>query len=391
MQQSITLDDVIASSEKFTCVLTYNAKKAHDLKTANPRAPYDATYVPLAFRHVNGKEMRVRIKFSEQLIGSSAKAPYSSDDEALPKKINISFVSLDRSDIEGGDYVPRVRDTNDRQVIEDTRMSNNIDRYMQNNAKLLKVLEIIDSSYKTVCEEIKSKKEGEFSFRVKKDRKQTDVPVFSIKQVTRMDIDTNCDEKLENPIFRLNMPVCKKDGRIGMWSNYYNKFRHTVFDARKMNKKNNYQPVPAKVKVDGKLKDLDVSNVGSFITYKSLVGGNMSFDSIVISKFGLSLKNSFYDLYVYRHKAKFSQPILTKEDIIKMRGGASEEDEEDDDVEIDNAADESTENDNQDNSNAAPPDSEDDDEEEKSCDSDNVEESVPLKGLSLKSGKRSKK
>jgi hypothetical protein len=331
MQKTISLNDIIASESKFGCVLTYNPKKARDLKTLNPKSKFDTTYIPLLFKHINGKEMPVKIKFSEQIIGSSAKAPQGSDEEDIPKHLNISFMQMKRDDIEGGDYVPKKKDDSDLQDIEDKRVSANIDKYVDNNLKFIKVLNIIDASYKTVCADIKSK-ERTFSFRVKKDRKQTDITVFSIKQETRLDRDTNNDERLENPIFRLKVPVCKKDGRIGIWSNYNNKFQPTVFDARKMNKKNNYQPVPAKVVVDGKLRDLDVNSANSFITYKSLIGGTLSVECVVASKFGLSMNNSFYDLYVYRHKTKASQNALSKEDIIQMRGGASEDEEDDEDT-----------------------------------------------------------
>lgn len=395
MHHSISLDDVIASAAKFKCVLTYNAKKARDLKTLNPKSKYDTTYIPLLFKHINGKEMPVIIKFGEQLIGSSAKAPQGSDEDGIVKHFNISFMKMKREDVECGDYVPKERDTPELQDVEDKRVSDNIDRYMNNNEKFLKVLDIIDSSYKTVCADIKEK-ESTFSFRVRKDRNQKDITVFSIKQVTRLDSDTNKDEKLENPIFRLKLPVCKKDGRIGIWSNYHNEFRPTVFDARKMNKKNNYQPVPAKVKVDGKLRDLDVTNVSSFVVYKSLIGGNISFECIVASKFGLSMNNSFYDLYVYRHKKKSSQPTLSKDDIIQMRGGASEDEEEDEDDDaelVDENGEDEDEDEDDDAVDAEPVDTDEepDDDEEDEDDDDDDESETPAKPTSLKSGKRGKK
>ena len=39
--------------------------------------------------------------------------------------------------------------------------------------------------------------------------------------------------ELENPIYRLKIPVCKKDGRLGIWSSYNNEFKPTVFDNGK--------------------------------------------------------------------------------------------------------------------------------------------------------------
>jgi len=330
MQNPITPENVIESSIKFgrKGVLKPDIKKTRDLKTLNPKSKYDTTYIPLLFRHGNGKEMPVKIRFSEQIVASSAKAPQGSDEEGIPKHMNLSFMKLKREDIEGGDYVPKDKPTAELQEIENKRVSDNIDRYIETNRMFLDVLDIIDESYKAVCAEIISQ-ESTFPFRIRKGRDQKDITVHTIKQTTRLNQETNKDETLDSPIFRLKIPVCKKDGRIGIWSNYKDEFKPTVFDARKMTKKNNYQPVPAMVKIDGKLRDLDVNNASSFITYKSLIGGQITFECIVASKFGLSMNNSFYELFVYRHKAKAIQSTMTREEIMRMRGGGSEDDESD--------------------------------------------------------------
>lgn len=409
MQASISLDDVIDSATKYGgCVLTYNAKKARDLKTLNPKSKYDTTYIPLLFKHINGKELNVKIKFLEQVIGSSAKAPQGSDEEGVPKHLNISFMKLNRDDVEGGDYVPKEKSTPERQLVEDKRISDNIDRYMVNNTKFIKVLDIIDKSYKTVCEELKVK-EKSFPFRLCKDRNQKDLNVFSIKQETRLNRDTNQDEPLENPIYRLKVPVCKKDGRIGIWSTYHNTFKPTVFDARKMNKKNNHQRVPAKVNVDGKLRDLDVTSASSFIVYKSLIGGEITFECVVASKFGLSLNNSFYELHVYRHKSKSTTQSMSKADIIQMRGGGSEDEEDEEDAELvdekdssvnengtentDENANETTDQEPVDTDEEEDDEDDDEDDEDESADTDGGNPDIKTDSTpktSLKAGKRSK-
>ena len=337
MQNTISLDDVIASESKYGNVLESDLKNVRDLKKLNPKSKYDTTYIPLLFKHVNGKTMKVKIKFIEQMIASGAKVPQGSDEGGIAKYLNISFKKLQQEEIEGGDYVPKKKDSDEKQEKENKRIANNITRYMTYNDKFIKVLDIIDKSYKNVCDELKAS-EKSLDFRLKKDRKQTDIIVYSMKQTSRVDKDTNEETLLEIPIHRLKIGVCKNEehkGKIGIWSNWHKEFKPTVFDARKMTKKNNYQPVPAKVKVAGKLRDLDVSNTSSFIVYKSLIGGTISFESIVASKFGLSLSNSFNELYVFRHKAKMVQQVIAKEDIISMRGGGDdEEDEDDSDVEI---------------------------------------------------------
>ena len=335
MQKIVTLDDVLASAAKYgdDGVLQANLNKVRDLKTLDPKSRYDTTYIPLEFKHLTGAIPKFQIKFGEQLLASSAKAPQGSDSEGIPKHLSLSFMKLKREEIEGGDYVPKKRDTPEAQEKENERLKSNIDRYMVNNDKFLRVLDIINLSYKKVCEGLK-KQSKSLKFRIKKDRNQKDITVFSIKQTTRLDRDTNEDIDLENPIYRLKIPVYKKDGRIGVWSNYYNLFKPVVFDARKMNKKNGFKPVAAKVKVSGKSRDLDVTNASSFITYKSLIGGHIQFECIVASKFGLSLNNGFYDLYVYRHKSKVAQSTMSAEDIMQMRGGAESEEESESDVEL---------------------------------------------------------
>ena len=303
--QTITLDDVIASAEKYgeDKILIPDIKKVRDLRTINPKSIYDTTYIPLLFKNINGKELKFKIKFSEQIIASSAKLPHGSDDETTPKHLNLSFMKMDIDEIKGGDYVPKKRETEEEQEEENIKMQNKIEKYHKNSLKLLKVLDIIDKSYLSVCNELK-KNMKTYKFKIQKDRKMNDIPIFRIKQDVRYNKETETDEPLQNPIYRLKIPVCKKDGRLGIWSNYNNEFKSIVFDTRKMTKKNNYQQVPAKVKIGGKMRDLDVHNAGSFITYKSLIGGHITFECIVASKFGLSLNNSFYDLYVHKHKTK---------------------------------------------------------------------------------------
>lgn len=401
MQNTISLDDVMASAEKFgsTKVLTYDLKKVRDLKKMNPKATFDTTYIPLLFKHINGKTMGAKVKFAEQLTSSSAKISQGSDDSKdenkFPKHLNLAFMQMDREDIEGGDYIPKIKDNEEDQEKENDRVSSNIVRYMGNNKKFLAVLDIIDQSYKTVCKELldlaesdSKKKTGRvLDFRLKKVKGEP--TIFSIKQTTRLDKDSNQDEELKYPIYRLKIPVCKKDGRMGIWSNYYEKYKPTVFDARKMTSKNKYQPVPAKVKCQGKLRDLDVNNASSFLTYKSLVGGTINFECVTSSKFGLSLNNSFYNLFVFRHKSKTVQQSMTEEEIVAMRGGGDEESDEESDAELETVDDDNNDDnddDDDDDNDEAPKDSDEEPEEEIE---EEEPEPIPTKKLKKKKPKKS--
>jgi hypothetical protein len=334
MQSNVVAqDDVIASFEKYGNIFGYSLKKVRDLKTLNPQAKFDCTYIPLVFKYTNGKEVeKFRIKFSEQIIASSAKIPQGGDDkEGGVSHVSISFTDMSYDDIKGGDYTPKTFDDEKKQKAENKRSDDNIKRYVDNNKKFLKVLDIVDVSYKKTCDDLQA--ETTLPFKLKKDRNQKTVTVFSIKQSTRADPDNaDNDLELEYPIYRCKLPVYRKDGRIGIWSTYNNVFKYTVFDARKMNKKNNYASVPAKVKENGRLVELTAQNANQFITYKSLIGGSLSVECIVSSKFGLSLSNGFYETYVFKHKSKSAASGLSKEEVMLMRGGAESGDETDTDT-----------------------------------------------------------
>jgi hypothetical protein len=380
MQNVVNCEDVLASHEKFGCVLVSDPKNANDLREKNPKSKYDVTYIPVLFRHINGKNIPMTLKFNEQLISANVKNP-SSDEDDIPKNLNISFSKMPREAVEGGDYVPKKRDTDEAQEKEDARVSGNIDRYLSNNEDWIKILNILADSYKEVCEDLISR-QSEFKFKIRKNRKSKEIPIIEFRQVSREDKTTGEDIELENPIFRFKLGVCKNrdqseyDGRIGYYSKYYSKFVHTVYDARKMNSKNNYAKVPAMVKIGNKKRHIDFRNASSFISFKSLVGGTWQFRSICASKSGLSPDNNFKELYVYRHKAKMTSQALSNDDILQMRGGAASDDEDESDDEP-GSDEEKTESRDKD---AEPKDSDDESDEEEAPDAeddDDEEEEAP--------------
>ena len=390
MQSTITLDDVIASFEKYGNIFTWNENNYRDLKEKNPKALFDCTYIDLLFKNVSGKEMKAKFKFSEQVCFSGAKAPEGSDDKEGPNSVSVAFSYMSEDDIKVG-FPIKKKETDEKQTKEDNRIKGNVKKYIINNTKFIKVLDIVDTSYKLICEDMKSKSKT-LKYRLKKDRNTKDVNIFSIKQASRLDRDTNQDVVLENPVYRVKAPVYRKDGRIGIYSNYHKEFKYTVFDAKKMTKKNNFTPVPARVNVKGKPRDLDVNNASAFWTRLSLIGGTLSYDCVVSSKFGLSLSNSFFDAYVFRCNVVTKEPTLNAAEIAAMRGGASSDDDDDDEVEIADKNDIKSDSDdeNTDNVKASnePHDSDDEDTEDAEDAEDAEDEDVPSKKNAPKKGKK---
>jgi hypothetical protein len=268
---------------------------------------------------------------------------------------------LTREDIAGGDYVPRQRDTKEAQEIEDKRISDNIDEYTKNNAEFIIALNIINLSFEKVARQIiEAGLKKELKFTVMKDRKKKEATIFHIKQSSRYDTENRVDIPLDQPIFRIKLPVEKKTGKIGSWNSYKDRFVPCVFDARKMNKKNGYKPVAAYVKKGKKKVALNRTNVTGFVTFKSLFSGTINFDSATVSKQGLSMGNKFYDMYIIRHKSVAVQETVSTNDISNMRSGMASDDE-GSDVDLDEEENESVKLDNAENTNEPDPDQSDDD------------------------------
>ena len=324
----ITLADVLASHEKYpNAVLGWERDNFRDLKAINPKSPYDVTWVNLKFITATGKKVPCKITIENQILASGAKIPQAKEEGDDITNVTVQFKSLTKEEIEGGDYVPGVKDTPEAQAAEDARIAKNIDEYVANNAKLIEVLHILNKSFLKVTDEIIKTAPKDLKFTVKKDRKADSVRIYAFPQTTRFDPEAKEDIPLETPIFRIKLAAYKKDGRIGQWNSFKDCFKPTVFDARKMTKKNGFKPVPAYVREGKKKVELNIKNVGGFITRKSLVSGVIVFDCVTISKFGISLGHKFDEMYIVRHKSMAAQETVSVNVISSMRGALGSDDE----------------------------------------------------------------
>mgnify|MGYP001616499939 CR=1 FL=1 len=157
-----------------------------------------------------------------------------------------------------------------------------------------------------------------------------DINENSIIQTHRNDADNNDADpiELEFPLTRIKLMV-SKNGQIAVdtWDNASKAFKSkpNVFDARKMTAKNEYKPTLATVKVDGKSRPLDSDNAGTFISYRSVLGGQIEFPEIIISKVGFSLSNKFLDVFVRRNKSNLQEATFSKDDLKEMAGDEDED------------------------------------------------------------------
>lgn len=341
MNRVIEVKDVLDSAAKYgkDAVLHFDPTKFRDNKSKNKQAKFDCTWVDIQFKHANGEKVPLRVKFTKVLTASAAKISDSVEENASVKNMLIAFREFKKEEVLAGDYAPKEKENEEEQVVEKEKCEKNVEAYCLATKQFNDALEIIDMSYHEICDDIKGA--GSLGFKIRKAstfKTNKDVPVFSIRQTIRKDKDNDDEEiPLQYPITRLKLSVNKETGKVGI--DMYNRdtrnfvFAPNVYDSRKMTASNSYKAVLAKVKEGNALKDLDIRNAGSFITYKSLIGGIVEFPEIIVSKFGFSLSSRFRELYVRRYKKSESESVFSNDDIKGLNEGC-EENESDSDVEL---------------------------------------------------------
>jgi hypothetical protein len=330
----VTVKDVLESAEKYgnDNVLTWDPKTYRDLKQKNKNNPYDVTYIPIKFKYIDGNEISLKLKLLKVVIASGAKL---SAEQKPPKNMTIVFREFSKKELESGDNAPKKMETIQEQEIENEKKKKLVDALFESTNNAIKALGIIDASYIKICNELKGMSK-DLPFSIQKNKKSKDVDICPFRQLTRENKeDPNGDPiPLEHALTRIKL-MLGKSGDVGIenW-NSANKgwdFAHNVYDARKMTKKNNYQPVLAKVKENGRWCNLNKDNASAFITYNSTVGGVIDFECIVASKAGLSLSNKFKDLHVKRNTKAGSYSMYSPEDMEELKADTDDDDE---DVEI---------------------------------------------------------
>lgn len=357
---ALTPNDIIESSKHlkgniFT-VLFKDAKDNFALKNKT----YDTTWIPFNFKKLikdaNGeitiKEVPVKKLCFELVLVASKATPPPKNEGGKPKNMLLMFKKITLDEIRSGDYVPKPKNTNEDTEKEEKRIAELTEELHANTSLFVDALDAIADGFEILCEEIKEKYMSDpdsFKFNmakesswVRRDKKGAIIgyePIIrSIRQNTRKDENnTNNLIPLDVPLFRLKMPVHVGSGKLQLsWKNKsgVEEIRPYIFDARKtsIDMRNNRSKLePAKIKSNGRLKDIDTENVGDFITYKSIISGFIEFPKLVISKQGLSIVNEFKQLIVKRHRTQtVSETTVQQNSLVKMKGDGSDSDDDND-------------------------------------------------------------
>ena len=192
-------------------------------------------YIP-----VRCNDRPLNIECQNQVLASNAKAPSKTDDI---KFLNVSFRSMD----------------------EETIPYNNADKLAKANKEFIKMLDEIDAQYKDLVDDL----------QVPNVKMPNNPTIGSIRQDKSKDVD------LEQPIYRVRLPVTKK-GLIG-----------TDYDQ--------YKPIVTNTK-NKELMSLTINEAKQFITYQSLASFILHVECVVVSKTGLSLRVTIKKMTVLHKK-----------------------------------------------------------------------------------------
>ena len=263
-------------------------------------------FVPVHFKTLDGKWAHMNLAFVNQIIASNANPPKASEEKDI-KHVQIMFRELTEDDLSLTDY-----DISKRPAL------------LKHNKQLITAYAILAYEYillvnREIIPECK-KKNGKIKFiqgnkkihsfmQTHRELKDGEAAAET-EETTDEKTDENKEENenankiaLPTPLYRMKLKAVPETKKIGYATDKGHVY--TVFDMQKTNKEHkagNNVKVPAKIKSNGKMVDLDVFNVKHFITFMSLTAGILSMDSICLSSMGISMMNAFRELGVWRHK-----------------------------------------------------------------------------------------
>ena len=279
--------DVKTAKAKCKSEPWFKLDAAKTRKNKNKQQP--TYYIPFTAKTGAGKRIPLALRFARQVIASNAKIPFGVSDEEA-RDVRVSFRQLTSEDFEPTDYEEPKREG-----------------LMQSNTEFVEALNLIADEYLELVEREVLTYKGD-KFKLNKNK-----TVNCFRQTHR---DAGDDEEgdeegkiaLPHPIFRIKVPADPETKKLGFNSEKTGHI-YVVFDMKKASKeaktvdgKKKNKPVVAEIKTSKGYVDLTVNNAKHFITYMSLTGGMILFDSVCISKSGISLMCRFKELHVWRHR-----------------------------------------------------------------------------------------
>ena len=303
-----TPEDIIALHEKHGAGNLFHAN-TNETKI-NKNKDHPTYYIPFTCITMAGRHAKLSLKIKKQILSSSAKISHGQTDQTA-NDVRVSYTLIEEKDLFNTDYP------------EDKRAE-----LIKMNANLIKALDIIADEYELMINREIIPYEGD-KFALKQNqtinsfrqthRKASLDEIAAEMRLAKEERRLNKLKKLPLPraLYRIKIPANTTTKKLGRVNFQTKKHEFIVFDARKSTAENKFKPVVAKLKSDGKLVDLTVSNAKHFITYMSLSGGRIDFHDTCVSQSGISLTYRFNDLHIWPHKPMKTE-TMTDDDMAEM-------------------------------------------------------------------------
>jgi hypothetical protein len=299
--------DIIAVRNKYTDSLLKPRLTAGQVRTNQKSTDKSAPgkpkvyYIPIDFKDITGTYRPLTLEFAKQLLFAHAKPAQSNEAGVQAKYVNLTFASLNKEDLEKTDYV-----------------ADQHGDFLKANKDFIEAFDIIVEEYLTEAKKIAEYKGSKDTMPPPKNK-----TIHCPRQVDREAKDDDEDERnekgridLERPLYRVRLNA-RQDGTIGAESKTAGRV-DTVFDlakysmaaAKAKEQGKTAKKVPARLKTSsGEYVQLSVDNVRNFITYMSMVGGKIRFESIIVSSQGISMRVQIQELHVWHHKPRVAEGL----------------------------------------------------------------------------------
>lgn len=295
-----------------------NPLKADIQKTRKNKnfAKFPTYYIPVLYRANQNEHQPLFLKFKKIVLLYSPKVKEEND----KKTASITLKRITVADLADSEY----------------EESKRADLVREHN-EFLDALDCVKENYVKVVQDQILTYSGDKFFMSKNQNKTINQFCQEERKGKANEPQMVAFEKHEY-IYRFNLNIDSNTGRIGREFEYEDKsnlgqkkkvFKYQVFDVKKAyqaKQKGENKEFHAQVQVGNELQDLTVDTCRSFITPQSIANGTIQFESICISKSGISLIANLRDLHVWRHAPKARKMTIDDDDLNEFAsfGGATD-------------------------------------------------------------------
>lgn len=323
MNNILTVADIKASVDKYGAdnVLVYKLDKIsgkHSLNDKGKAYKRQCTWIPLFFKKVDGKEVRLSFKTNEVYLPQGASTTKQEKlieyNRRMPVKVQFRATAREAINTLENFIKPDSDKEYEQEFFDDLS-----EKVFRNNQELLEVMDALDASIRKQIQEIGRLDPRTVGFKMTNSVNE----IRTIKLTEYEDTFTFEKKVCDPPLYRTYIDTEKdmsKPGVIGVRSWSKNPvIKPCIFDASKVSKKTG-GPVEAFVLEDGVRTPLNYDNVSKFLNPGTLAVILFELDAVCIHPKGVKIELMVKDMKARRNLYNFqsSSPKLSNKDLLNF-------------------------------------------------------------------------